>query len=407
MTTSVPQHQRQAGPQTISTTTTTTTTTLFDATHLDKENCMGGRFPVEKRHSPYSTRHRTIILQQRRQTRLEAEHNHCEHPNCMKGGRVPVEKRLSPNNKRQRIIVLQRRRQARLEAEQNHREHRIEATTNGAIAYDEAATAESLKLSNIPTFEMEEIHRERLKLGNGAFGSVVYEVKGIFLDDHKNNQEIITYSSSSIPAECHNRAARRSFMAHHCLREGPEIRTSTINGNITANENTVKTSHDERYAIKTLGSKIVKGDNIRTFVGAMIDMTTETWILASIIPHHPIIINCVRWRLTTIATTIATTTITPLPFHPAVSMKKTTFWSSVVSGGCSGFRSSANARTTITTNNNNNINNNNKNNKITSERPLAYQDLGSALAHLHNHLFVDRDMKPPKPTSGSTTGETL
>lgn len=267
-------------------------------------------------------------------------------------GRSNLNRQLSQNQP----VVQTLRRQARMAAEDDYFKKQIIATQG---EYDEAV--ESKKLSGLPRFTTTEIYCGD-KLGNGAFGTV-YEVLDIVLDQNDSNDD-----------------AARSFMAQHCLRDDDHNKE----GN--KDETTKK---DARYAIKKLRSKIVRG-NKEIFQHALIDVATETRILASI-PHHPNVI-----KLRGIAVSEGSSGGRAVKEFPACCFHEEYFlvldrlygtleerldhWTKEVSSKGGNWLQIFQKR--------------NQEHSL-HERTLACLDLASALAHLHKHNIVHRDIKPP------------
>jgi len=164
-------------------------------------------------------------------------------------------------NKQHQQLVLSQRKRARTTAEIKYREERMQQQAANGGVYD--ADAESTLLSDFPAFTKNEILQGE-KLGNGAFGSV-YEIERIILGRDDDDDDESTTA--------------RSFMAQHCRRQ-----------NMDADDIANTGGSDARYAIKRLRAALVHDNNTKMFVHGMVDMATETRILASI-PHHPNIIK--------------------------------------------------------------------------------------------------------------------
>ena len=281
-------------------------------------------------------------------------------------GRFPMER------KSQRKIMQRRLyRDVRVAAETEYRKRRVNAT-NGT--YDEASA--SAKLGGMPRFTTQEIYCGD-KLGNGAFGSV-YEVLNIRIMDQDDVVET-------------NHAAK-SFMAQHCLRDYA-----------SDEENTARPTRDARYAIKKLRSQIIKGDK-ETFAQAMLDVATETRILASI-PHHP---NIIKLRgIASSGGSNANGCVSAFPaccFHEEYflvldrlygtledrlhhwteqddSIPKTRGFREMLWCGQRQKQQQQQLQQ--------------RKKGHVQERLLACLDLASALAHLHKHNIIHRDIKPP------------
>ena len=336
----------------------------------------------------------------------------------------------SPPPKPTKTRMAKLRRQVRLDAQDEYSKRQMTIFApkkqQGESKTPSNSSSSSIG-SSLPRFTANEIYCGE-KLGNGAFGTV-YELLDIVLDP-KNDMATTTTTtnttSSSTTTTTNDgnndyestrhgttHAAARSFMARHCLRDDH-------NNNTNKNE----PKKDARYAIKKLRSKIVKGDK-KTFQQALIDVATETRILASI-PHHPNVI-----KLRGIAAVVSEDSFGPFKDFPSCCFHEDYFlvldrlygtledrlgyWSkekaSAVASSSSSSSSSFHKSSSSNNSNNGSIGGvvgsgnwlqifqkkqqqPTKNDSF-AERALACLDLASALAHLHKHNILHRDLKPP------------
>ena len=258
------------------------------------------------------------------------------------------------------------RRLARMAGENEYFKKQVIATRG---EYEEEQ--ETKLLQSMPRFTTSEIYCGD-KLGNGAFGTV-YEVLNIVIDQTDTNDE--THQA-------------RKFMAQHCLRDAATSSSSSDSS---------KPKQDARYAIKKLRSKIIRtGKNV--LQQALVDVATETRILASI-PHHP---NIIKLRGIASSPGSAGETSNVVRDFPACCFHEDYFvvldrlygtledrlahWTKEASPNRVGWKQlfgSSSQRQLQ------------KVDHTFYDRLVACVDLASALAHLHKHNIIHRDIKPP------------
>jgi len=246
------------------------------------------------------------------------------------------------------------REDSRIKAAKQYRERRIRSTHGN---YDEVS--EWKAANKLPRFAKDEIYCGP-KLGNGAFGSV-YDIHRFALEKKDNEDE--------------NQSSSRAFMAEHCYRD--------TEGD--SDEFCFELRKESRYAIKMLRSRIVNGDH-KTFYSAMVDMATETRLL-SMIPQHPNII-----KLRGIATGSDNNSSFPsCCFHEDYFLILDKLYGTL-DDRLDEWKQASQYRKRLLS-------------KLMSrqqhteqdfmyERLVACRDLASALAHLHKHRIIHRDVKP-------------
>lgn len=251
-------------------------------------------------------------------------------------------------------LVKRVRKLTRMAAENEYFKRQVIATQG---EYDEGQATEMLQSQ--PRFKTSEIYCGE-KLGNGAFGTV-YEVLDIVIDKNDTNDE--------------NHDAR-SFMAQHCLRDATESQPK----------------QEARYAIKKLRPKIIQSGK-DVLQHALIDVATETRILAAI-PHHPNIIK-LRGIASSPGTSGRNTVVRDFPaccFHENYFLvldrlygtleDRLVQWAKETTPRSAGWKQ---------------VFGSNQHQRVDHtfyDRLVACVDLASALAHLHKHNIIHRDIKP-------------
>jgi serine/threonine protein kinase len=254
------------------------------------------------------------------------------------------------------------RREVQLMEENKYRAYaRVRAAQlSKRMYYNETSTTDEVLLDqsdSYPHFSRREVQLGRI-LGEGGFG-IVYEVARFQLqdDDSNNNAKESSSSSPSSP-----KSDGRLFLAEHCIRHDQ--------------------NRNARYAIKKLSPKTVKRRD--RFVQGMIDMKNETRILSAV-PPHP---NLIKMRA--VANDVS-------PFHEDFFFVLDRLYGTLCDKMDGWKFQSRRHQSTIPVAifppriRAIKIQ---QQQQLFKEQLLACYDLSSAVAHLHKHNVIHRDLKP-------------
>jgi len=258
------------------------------------------------------------------------------------------------------------------------------------------------RYETLPRFFPDEIHSGK-RLGKGAFGFVC-EVTGISLRKNKNrhysryrrgtrdrqeptedslgSDSCSTTRSSSSSSSNYSNSSSTTTTTTTCSSDKENYPLDS-NRNLNAVARTLLASSfrdggdgEGKYVLKGLRHKVVHG-KASTLVQSMVDIATETRVLASLPRHRHIV------RLHGVAATAS-------PFHEDYFLVLDRLYGTLDTKLELWKQQDAKARSKSISNEDCHLDGHHHR----RERLVACRDLASALAHLHRHGILHRDIKP-------------